>query len=379
MALTLRSWIAIGALGCATLAVALLPPAPQPEGATRPYEGPEVSARSEIARALRSDYQLALFLRRRDDALAQLREGAGTPLLLVDSRRPTQLTTRNRHALEVATHSIAPRLAPLDTASRLVIFVTPDTEYAAPAGGWVGLGKLVYVYPEGTDGRTCLVIVPTGGIRTLAVDTAGILGPCAYYAAFGRPGPGVAGWLRATHYYSALESDWLSPRPRIEPPGLEDLLAYRSWGQALSLLGHVGLSLDGTGCAAGKLDRCAAYLDQTPWFEGFSQRRTFTFISERWIWWRGRDEYVWYLADLIREMGRDRFGEFWRSPLPRDSAFAAAFGVSMTEWTHRWIASRRPNVRVGSAIRLTSALLGVLLAAILVAGGAYYNSRRQVG
>ncbi|HEY6853922.1 MAG TPA: hypothetical protein VI139_06725, partial [Gemmatimonadales bacterium] len=95
-------------------------------------------------------------------------------------------------------------------------------------------------------------------------------------------------------------------------------------------------------------------------------------------WWMD-DEQNWYLADLVRAMGRERFARFWRSPLPRDSAFAAAFGVPMDEWTHRWLVERRPGVRVGSAVRLSSSLLGLLLAILCVGGSAYYTTRRQIG
>jgi hypothetical protein len=93
--------------------------------------------------------------------------------------------------------------------------------------------------------------------------------------------------------------------------------------------------------------------------------------------WRG-DELQTLLADLVREQGRERFGRFWRSSLPRDSAFVEAYGMPIEDWTHRWLSAQRPNIHVGSAIRAGSVLLGLVFAGLLVAGGAYYTTRRQI-
>ena len=300
----------------------------------------------------------------------------------MDERRAGRVNLPYRDVVRAAADSLARRFGPFDTTARVVFFITADTEFkAAAAAGWAGLERWLYIFPEATDGRTCLVIVPTGrrGAATLA-DATSAFGPCAYYAAFGRPGPFVTAWLQRMHYYLAIEPDWLAPRPRAWSPDFDDELRYASWVQAMAGAAHYGLSLQGSACAAGKLQRCDAYIERLPWFLAWrSQQNASTFMTERYTW-RAGDESSWYLADLVREMGRDRFARFWRSPLPRDSAFAAAFGLPMNEWTHRWIAERRPgvSVRVGPTIRPTSTLLGLLLALALVAGGAYYTLRRQV-
>ena len=382
MALTLRRWIAAGTLGCGALAVALLPPAVNPRE-RRAWER-EYTARTTIASALRHDHQLALYFRRRDEALAQLRRTptapTNRPSVLVDERRAGRVSLPYRDVVRAAVDSLARRFGPFDTTSPVVFFMTADTQFKAPgAAGWVGLEQWLYIFPEATDGRTCLVIVPTDrrGAGTLA-EANSALGPCAYYAAFGMAGPFVTAWLQRMDHFPAIESDWLAPRPRAGSPDFGDELISISWAQALAGAAHYGLSLNASACAAGKLKRCDAYIEQLPWFLSLrSQRGSSRFMTERYTW-RGGDESSWYLADLVREMGRDRFARFWRSPLPRDSAFAAAFGLPMNEWTHRWIADRRPSVRVGPTIRPTSTLLGLLLAIALVAGGAYYTLRRQV-
>jgi len=382
MALTLRHWFAAGTLGCGALAVALLPPTVTLR--ERQAWQRESNTRETIANALRHDYQLTLNLSRRDEALAQLRRAPATPgnqpRVLVDERRAARVSLPYRDVVRAAVDSLARRFGPFDTTARVVFFMTADTEFkAAGVAGWVGLERWLYIFPEGTDGRTCLVIVPTGR-RSAArlADATSALGPCAYYAAFGRAGPFVAAWLQRMDYYPAIEPDWVAPRARAGSPDFGDQLNYVSWAQALAGAAHFGLSLHGSACAAGKLQRCDAYIEQLPWFLSVRLHRgSSRFMTERYVW-RAGDESSWYLADLVREMGRDRFARFWRSPLPRDSAFAAAFGLSMNEWTHRWIADRRPGVRVGPTIRPTSTLLGLFLALALVAGGAYYTLRRQV-
>jgi hypothetical protein len=387
MALTLRHWIGAGVVGCAALVVALLPP-PVKRGDEAQMWRQDMNARATIANLMNRDYQLALILSRRDDALAQLRRTPVAPSspaarvrVVVDARRAERVGALFRTGLAASADTLTSRFGAFDAGAPVVVFATADTEFKAPtSGGRVGLGRWLYLFPEMTDGRTCLVIAPTGrgsgGPGTF--ETSVVVGPCGYYAAFGAPGPAVAEWLRALDYYPALEPDWFKARRASWEPDVLEQLPYLSWGEALASISHAGLTLHASGCAAGKLPRCDAYVAALPWFLSTrSQRGVAAFMAERFFWSRG-DAFSWYLADLVREKGPDRFARFWRSGLPRDSAFAAAFGVPMNEWTHRWLAGQRRSVFLGPTIRLTSTVLGFLLAVLLVAGGAYYTTRRQV-
>lgn len=384
MALTLRHWIGAALLGCATLAVAFLPPAVEPSVEMQRARFRDRTARSLIAGALHENYRLALFLRRRNDMMDAIHRlaprPASTPVVLADPQRPAARRTARMSFIRRTMDTLAPLLAPLDPTVRAAIVLTADTGLSVPgAGGWVGLREVTYFLPEGTDGRTCLVLVTW--TSRLPTSGAGLLGPCAFYAAFGRPGPGVRTWLQAVAYYPTLEPDWLRTRPAGAVEGPEYLTIVdevQQWGLQQALFGRAygGLNYTAAGCAAGHLERCRELANRPPPYARPEHTRGIrATIAER-FWWT--DDGNWMLADLVREMGRERFTAFWRSPLPRDSAFTAAFGMTLETWMHRWLAARQPNVRVGPAIRTASVLLGLLFAGALVAGGAFYTTRRQI-
>ncbi|HEY6852614.1 MAG TPA: hypothetical protein VI139_00090, partial [Gemmatimonadales bacterium] len=274
MALTLRHWIAAALLGCAAVAVAFLPPEIErpPERMSGPR--PEPGATRQIGAAIRRDLTNVLFLERRDEALALLRTtrpGAGGRTLLVDPRLPSRRVAGGVapavRALAAALDSAAAMLAPWDTSVRLAVMATRDTDYSAPrVGGWVGLRGPLDLFPEATDGRTCLVVIPLGArVSRVQFGVGSVLGPCAFYAAFGRPGPAIASWLGATDYYSAGVGDWRRARPR-DYYDFAAALGYMGLGEAWIGIGHAGLTLDGAACASGKLDRCRAVLDSRPFY-----------------------------------------------------------------------------------------------------------------
>jgi hypothetical protein len=44
----------------------------------------------------------------------------------------------------------------------------------------------------------------------------------------------------------------------------------------------------------------------------------------------------WFLSDVIRQEGRERFARFWRSERPLDASFREAFGRDLGAWTRDW-------------------------------------------
>lgn len=382
MALSVRRWIAAALVGCAGLAVALLPPEIEPPAQLARQFDRDVSPTAQIGRAARRDQQALLYLERRDDALRLLRAARvarPTAAFLVDPRvrnpRGRDGLPPRLRAFAAAFDSSARALAPLDSGVQLVLLATQSAQRSAPGvGGSVTLRGVSYLLPPITDGRVCLLIV---AVDVRLAPPPDILGPCAFYGAFGLPGAGVAQWLRATAHYGAGASDWATVRP---PHTLDvtDMLRFMSLGDIWTAVGYSGLTMDGAACASGRLSRCRTLVDAGPyalWAHPTLRAGPLAEVSTRlWL----DDEQQWFLADLVRTMGRERFARFWRSPLPRDSAFQATFGMPMEEWTHRWIHARRPAVRIGSAIRASSALVSLAIAMLLLGGGAYYTTRRQI-
>ena len=370
MALTLRRWIAAAALTCAAVAVAYLPPDPSPALPVWAERAQRRTALSGIEWALRRASSLEAFLNQRDRALSLLRRQPRTA-------RPTVLGGLSGSAASV-TEAVA-AIVPRDTSIAIAIAVAPN-ETMTRGGRRIYSNRIWYAFPNATDGRTCLVIVPRAfaGARSPS-EIYRILGPCAFYAAFGQPGQGIEAWLHAVNYHPAQEGDWNSPRlppGRLSIADFSEVTMPQLLGGGAVFATRQGISLAAAGCAAGRPDRCGPALDMNPWYVRFVDQ---PHSADKPAWPGASSDQSWYFADLVRDRGHERFARFWRSPLPRDSAFAQAYGLSIEDWTQHWLAGRHPDVRVGPAIRLSSVLLGLLFAAGLVAGGAFYTMRRQVG
>ena len=85
-----------------------------------------------------------------------------------------------------------------------------------------------------------------------------------------------------------------------------------------------------------------------------------------------------YLSDLLSDQGEERFARFWRSELPLDRAFSEATDMSLEEWTQRWAQAQIGIPEPGPGLPLGTALLGIVLAGVIVGGGAVLVNRRQI-
>jgi hypothetical protein len=215
-----------------------------------------------------------------------------------------------------------------------------------------------------------------------------VIGPCAFYAAFGPPGAPLHEWMTAAAMRVAYAPAWDGPARmrRRSPPGvvvdpfetegenvvqrIASQMFYRSYREGF----------EQTACAAGELDACRRYLRVDPLFA-------------EWVWvslgmpgivpnraslraWYDPD-VIYFFSDLVRLRGRDPFAAFWRSPATIDSAFAGTYGVSLEQWTMEWVREGR-EVRVGPYVRWSSVLLSLLFVALAVGAGTWFTTRRQV-
>jgi hypothetical protein len=259
--------------------------------------------------------------------------------------------------------------------------------------------------PEATDGHTCLILSNSSDFRQLVafvasgtasnpvqdVEAALVrqLGPCLFYTAFGAPGREIARWLRSREFAVAARADWSSPRPagprvtRLDPEDV-DVTMGTSMSLLQMLAGFSGgafemgeLGFAGRACAHGDLTQCRGLF-----FRSFSRPEpppTDRYAIARGGWWWDHDVAGGFLSDVVRAVGSERFAAFWHSALPVDSAFAQSFGMSIEEWSHRWLLGMIERPRFGPTVSWSSVLVGLAIAAALVTAAGLYATRRQVG
>jgi hypothetical protein len=103
-------------------------------------------------------------------------------------------------------------------------------------------------------------------------------------------------------------------------------------------------------------------------------------VSAERQWWKppslaGADRY---LADLVDDIGPERFGRFWNSELPVDTALATAMRMPVGEWTRRWQATIVPPIRLGPVAPPSALVLATLLGVAAVVLVMLTATRRQV-
>ena len=339
MALTGARVLVLALLAAALIAIALLPPSPDwwEDQHRRWVDTPTRVALLDRA-TRRAETRLRL-LAMRDSAapvLARRPPHAAMPTLVVTDA----LSPLHRRPLEAAWDSVTAKLGPAAGTGVGMRVLASDAGEAT-----------LYLLPEATGGG-CVVVVDLGRwLRSAQMPRVlrRALGPCAYYHAFGPPGPHVRAWLERTGFQTAQEADWedtdraVAARRRGDPLVPEG----RDFQRVMAAVWERPYleTLEQTGCAAGRLAKCLRALD-TPegWFA--RQRRWprleaaggFVRPGPLAPWWASEPGY--FLADLVRDQGRERFARFWQSPLPVDSAFAATFGMplELERRSDRWTA-----------------------------------------
>jgi hypothetical protein len=262
--------------------------------------------------------------------------------------------------------------------------------------------RVTHVLPEATDGRTCLTIVDVGvwagrmitlgrasplEIRRLA-PVSHLLGTCAYYLRFGPPGDAVGAWLAEGSYILAQEPTWaVQPgQPPLEPGRRGPSRTVGWWDPYFRT---TTFELDA--CAAGDRRVCGMIAVGEEAYQPdprLASRRVFNRrimppgLAPVVRYWSLRHPLGWasqaYLADMVSDLGAERFQRFWSSDLPVDSAFAVAMGMPLDQWTVRWARAHVGLPRRGPTVPLSSAAVGLLLAGVIVGGAIALVTQRQV-
>ena len=411
MALRLKTWVGSAVLGCGLVSLMLVPAAREvpTEWWGEGYDTPLgkqyrdlMTLSYETRWRLRPALEYVTLLERRDEALAALStrgeiHSSGGPILLVDENLPD--------GVREATDSIAGRqwhfISQRSNDVSVVVSVRLDTmDVTLDVARRLGLGvHLGYALPS-DQRKVCLSLVNVGArtaqrmadweqqpeqgeatlVGLLPTSAPELLGPCAYYAAFGMPGTEIQGWLEAVNYGPAILPTWVR-----DPPHSDAAKMYRTrqgWPEYRNV--------DLFPCASGELSRCrSAVLSEIPDFYSFRYPIEFAIPRPRGV--VNASRFAWatthplgigvrsYLSDLVTEMGRDRFARFWTSGEPVDVAFATAFELPLEEWTQEWAREQVGTPLRGPATSLGALLQGFLLAALFVGIGVAYGTRREVG
>lgn len=259
----------------------------------------------------------------------------------------------------------------LDTAPRVL---------GAPTSRFDGV---THFFPEATDGRTCLAVLMIRQLsgygrawwwfRPPRRHPEDVVGPCAYYAAFGEPGGQIKRWLESRHYSPAAYPGWAFSQDHGR------VVLFDADSEFLYLTSLLYFSPGFVVCAAGHREPCR---DALLWqAEGPGAEPAPPGIFEVGVRdpddpLAGTDAYL--LSDVLLDMGRERFARFWASELSVEEAFAAAMGVPLEEWVMRWARSHVDPQAFDRGAPTSSCLLALLVAGACLAAGVWWGARRQV-
>jgi hypothetical protein len=366
MAVSVARAAVLTAIGCLIVAVAYVPPESEPN--QRSLTGgevvPEHARLNRLNRVYNKTVERLADVRFRD-SLARVLSSRGANAASVEIAFRGDLPASARASFAATVNKIWREIEPLPI-MRLLVILDVNSRPAATT----------YTVPRALDGKTCVASLGLAWnvqwLRRGARDASGtnlepwvreMIAPCLYYGAFGQPGPHVETWLSQNWFRPANSADWTTPPPVVR---VADVQAGYNF--------LLSSSFDALACTDGRVERCHEALADPPMLERTPRPRV-----RRSYWTQGFLADDHYLAALVHQMGRERFGQFWRSSAPLDSAFASAFGEPLEAWTAKWAHAFVPDLPpFGPAPRPRGASWAVLLAAIAVAASVVYVTRRQV-
>lgn len=267
------------------------------------------------------------------------------------------------------------------------LYDTVRTVRGSTVRRWYG-SRSEYVLPNNTSER-CRVIVHVPALAQSmrsplvawrsAEAAERVAGPCLYYRAFGMPGPQVDAWLRMRGWSLAEGGSWSQGSSQAhfgEDQRWRDNMPLQAiLGMRTSVPFLYGMSINGVRCVAARVDACDRALLEKDRFgpvllNGTLMSQPFRSwyrdgLNARGLGWR---EWM-LLADMVRTVGRDRFGRFWTSNKAVPEAFESATGEPVGEWTTRWavwqygaLAGMGPGLsRTGGAMTVMLILLALLI------------------
>jgi hypothetical protein len=385
MALTPSRWIAALVAGCLVVAVALLTTPESSPGTVDPEQ--TLVRRADLATGRAYTAVLDLTIARLMDSTRAV--AARAPIAPVRIFRDPAIPAEARASLDSLAARSTRQLGARPRVGVDVFFAYDTAQHLRGASTATYGLTLAYVLPS-RAGERCSVIMPFPTypkLRRLVVGFFGtevfshqLLGPCAYYAAFGMPGAQVDRWLRERGWAVAGDGDWMRPAEPFEFP-----FYYNGLPQPLL---YMEVSTGGVQCAAGQVDLCEhEVMTRTP--GSFST----SWIGNALIGQSRRQSTAQYglafgnsafgprenrmLTDMVRTLGRDRFGLFWTSNEPVPVAFEKAAGMPLGQWTSNWMVEQYGPVTAGPGVSASSWMVSALVALLAIFIALRVSAHRQ--
>jgi hypothetical protein len=388
---SLKRWILVGLVACLALALAYLPP----RGAESSGKSPFVSQPLWGTPARQHAQALAEEWRNTDAAVRLLEDRQRVkrdPLRTSPSIvfRGATLPPNAAHNVEIVMDSVWRDLGLGETKVRVTLVIELQRPHGSADTPTPLEDRVAYLAPDSAHRTTCMAYLPAGPYWTsfiLGKRDAQLrqhegfvrwleagLGPCAFYAAYGTPGRSVESWLAARHWDVGLYL------------GSHGIAGERF--NSLDLMGGPNSPWywDGVysfppatvACLAGRPTGCRAAVLAGAADEPTIPTPNVVLVERRW--WRVQHLLPGerYLGDVARAVGRDRFLSFWTSPLPVDTALAAALKRPVGEWTADWQRDFVRPIRLGPAPPLGGLAIALAIAVLVLTIVTATASRRQV-
>jgi hypothetical protein len=384
MEMTATRWITGCVLGCLTIAVLLLPPQPQEDPFYR--WTPRWSAREQGLttrvqnRRMHGNLLWRAYQGARDVDVAQREFGAKTTgstaapgaSIWFDSDIPP--ATR-REVSQVLSGEVSAHGAWRDK-SRTGVLVFTDTVTALdgnrlPWGYNSGLiASTTVLLPTRETGDRCVTVIRIGHLALIGGGTIppdrGLLDGCAFYDAFGKPGPQIAAWMDSS---KAGYARTLS----FSPPDSATSKRTR-WGYEDYYFGDEAFAR----CAANDLSACSVMLREpmTRFYWRYWPDASVPAPVEAQENDRSARGFNATLVDaMVRDIGPERFERVWQSPKSLDSAYFDATGEPLAAWVHRRVVTFDGPYHIGPLPTATSAILTILTILISLALSARFARR----
>jgi hypothetical protein len=269
---------------------------------------------------------------------------------------------------------------------RVVLVLAPDGDTVvagvkvARLGDWISLDAFPPLAP--TD-SACVVVARLrtrslggGNRRTVVPAFASALnaavGSCDWFAAYGRPGAGIAAWLDSTSFAAVRGADPLLHQRRAMSAGSWTARLWNGRTEALSVR-----------CARGATAVCSSLVLERPQLAGqaYTLRATGMISDLRYIPYVGSPPSANFLPWLAHDLGPDAFSRVWQSDASLEAAVAAVAGEPLGDLVRRQIAGAMPAIqgeeyRASALPRPFHTMLYLFALAVAVRIGAQAVGRR---